>query len=125
YNATDALIVTGRVGHYFLNEKLGSYGIGSINQPRVICANTPFSTQPFPAGFGCQRHSPPEDNGVTANTKTEFDVTTRDQYEGDATYSFSGGGRHELKGGYALSKIANRVIQGTTDQITLRSGQGI
>lgn len=122
YTATDSLIVTGRIGHYFLNEKLGAYGTGSIGPPRIVCSTTPFSPVQYPAGFGCVRASPNQTNGVDSITKTEFDVTTRDQYEGDATYSFAVGGRHELKGGYALSQIANRVIFGTTDAITLRSG---
>ncbi len=122
YNATDNLIVTGRLGHYFLNEKLGSYGIASIGPPRVVCSTTPFSTSQFPAGFGCVRASPNQTNGIDSVANTEFDVTTRDQYEGDATYSFTLGGRHELKGGIAVSQIANNVIFGTTDIITLRSG---
>ncbi|MFN0279129.1 MAG: carboxypeptidase regulatory-like domain-containing protein [Pyrinomonadaceae bacterium] len=125
YTATDKLIVTGRVGHYFLNQKLGSYGIAPIGSPLVVCASGSLSPREYPTGFGCKKAAsglPNESNGVPLVTKTEFDVTTRDQYEGDATYSFSIGGRHELKGGYALSQIANRVDQGTTDLITLRSG---
>lgn len=122
YSMRPDLLVTGRIGHYFLNEALGAYGIGSIGPPRVVCTNTPFSTAQYPAGFGCVRASPNQDNGVVSVAKTEFDVTTRDQYEADATYTFTAWGRHELKGGWALSQIANRVILGTTDLITLRSG---
>ncbi|MBK8466377.1 MAG: TonB-dependent receptor [Chloracidobacterium sp.] len=122
YTATSNLIITGRLGHYFLNEKLGAYGIASIGPPRIVCTNIPFSSAQYPAGFGCVRASPNQDNGVIAVSNTEFDVTTRDQYDADATYSFQAGGRHELKGGFARSNIANDVIQGTTDQITLRSG---
>lgn len=124
YTATDNLIITGRLGHYFLNEKLGSYGTASIGPPRVTCTNTPFSPTQFPAGFGCTRtlNPGPVDNGVPSVSNTEYDVTTRDQYEADATYSFTLGGRHELKGGYARSQISNSVIFGTTDLITLRSG---
>lgn len=119
YSATQNLLITGRLGHYFLNEKLGTYGYGTIGPPRILCANSPFSPVQFPAGFGCVRNG---NNNVTAVTNTEFDATTRDQYEGDATYSFTIGGRHELKGGYALNKIGNQVDEGTTDVITLRSG---
>ena len=123
YTVTSNLIVTGRIGHYFLNEKLGTYGIASIGPPRVTCAAAPFSPAEYPAGFGCRRRTPiNEDNGVTAVANTEYDATTRDQYDGDATYQFSLGGRHELKGGYAYSKIGNKVIYGQTDLITLRSG---
>lgn len=125
YTATPDLIVTGRIGHYFLNAKLGSYGIGSIGPPQVTCASAPLSTREYPAGFGCVRVTSPtpnQTNGVPAVLKTEYDVTTRDQYEGDATYIFNFGGRHEFKGGYAISRIANRVDLGQTDLITLRSG---
>lgn len=119
YAATQNLLVSGRVGHYFLNEKLGTYGYGEIGPPRIQCANSPFSPTQFPAGFGCVRNG---NNGVTSVTNTTFDATTRDQYEGDATYSFTVGGRHELKGGYALNRIGNKVQEGSTDLITLRSG---
>jgi hypothetical protein len=126
YNATNNLIITGRVGHYFLNEALGSYGIPPLGPPLVVCAVRPFSPTQFPGGFGCVNNPPPpgtpQNNGIISVAKTNYDVTTRNQYEGDATYIFSGWGRHELKGGYARSQIANRVDLGTTDVITLRSG---
>lgn len=122
YTATNNLIITARAGHYFLNEKLGSYGIPSIGPPRVVCTNIPFSSTQYPAGFGCVRASPNQDNGVVSVANTEYDATTRNQFDGDATYMFSWGGRHEIKGGYQYSQIGNQVIYGTTDLITLRSG---
>lgn len=122
YTVTNNLIVTARAGHVFLNEKLGTYGIGSIGPPRIACTNVPFSPSPYPPGFGCVRSSLPGPNGVIAVTNTEYDATTRDQFDGDATYSFTSGGRHELKGGYMYSEIGNKILLGTTDLITLRSG---
>ncbi len=122
YSITSNLLTTARFGHYFLNAKLGSYGIGSIGPPRVTCTSTPFSPAQYPAGFGCVRASPNQTNGVTAIANTEYDATKRDQFDADATYNFGWGGRHEIKGGYLHSKIGNEVIFGQTDLITLRSG---
>ncbi len=122
YSVTNKLIVTARYGHYFLNEKLGSYGVGDIGPPRIVCAAIPFSSSNFPAGFGCTRTAPNNNNGVTAVANTVYDATARDQFDADATYSFVLGGRHELKGGYQSSTVSNKVIYGQTDLITLRSG---
>lgn len=122
YTVTNDLIVTARAGHYFLNQKLGTYGIGGIDTPRVICVGGALSPREYPAGFGCVRSIFPQDNGVLAISNTEYDATTRDQFDGDATYSFHRGGRHELKGGYQYNQIGNKVNAGATDIITLRSG---
>src|SRR5204863_8422173 len=40
-------------------------------------------------------------------------------------YVFSLGGRHEVKGGYQYNQVGNKVDEGTTDAITLRSGTGV
>ncbi len=123
YTATNDLIITARGGHNFLNQKLGTYGILSLDEPRVVCTSIPFSPSQFPPGFGCVRVSPPgPPNGVVSVTKTEYDATSRDQFETDAAYMFTAGGRHEIKGGYQFNKIGNELLMGTTDQITLRSG---
>jgi len=120
YAITNNLIVTGRQGHYFLNEKLGTYGFGDISVPRIVCSSS--SPQQFPAGFGCLRGG---NNGITSIANVEFDATVRNIYEGDATYSFSGFGRHEVKGGYQYNGIGNQVRYGQNDIITLRYGQPI
>lgn len=123
YSVSSDLIVVARAGHNFLNQKLGTYGIGSIEAPRITCVGTPFSPAQFPAGFGCVRgFNPPGPPGQPSVTNTEYDATTRDQFDGDATYAFSLGGRHEFKGGYQYSQVGNKVLMGTTDLITLRSG---
>jgi len=121
YTVTNDLIVTARAGHVFLNKKLGTYGIGSIGTPRYFCSGLPFSPAPFPGGFGCTMDFP-TDPGLPSVSNTEYDATTRDQFDSDATYSFTGGGRHELKGGYMYGQIGNKVLIGTNDTITLRSG---
>jgi hypothetical protein len=114
------LVLSFRGGHYFLNEKSGSYGIGDITVQRTTCsANSP--TQ-FPNGFGCIRGF---NNGLPVNTQVLFDVTTRNTFDADATVLFNGGGRHELKGGYQYNGIANDLISQTRDQVVLRYGQTI
>lgn len=121
YTATNNLIINASGGHYFLNQKLGTYGIPSIGEPRVVCTNIPFSPSPYPPGFGCVRANPP-DNGVVSVSNTEYDASRRNQFDGDATYMFVWGGRHEIKGGYQYSQVGNKILYGTTDLITLRSG---
>ncbi len=121
YSVTNSLIVTARAGHYFLNEKLGTYGQGDRSVPTIGCANVPLSSAQFPANFGCVRGG---GNGAPFVNATPFDVTTRNQYDADATYLFNAFGRHELKGGYQNNTIANDVVSGRNDQISLRWGTG-
>ncbi|HEY0426460.1 MAG TPA: TonB-dependent receptor [Pyrinomonadaceae bacterium] len=114
------LVLSFRGGHYFLNEKSGSYGIGNVTIPRVTCsASSPVQ---FPAGFGCIRGF---NNGLPVNSNVLFDVTQRNTFDGDATFIFNGGGRHELKGGYQYNGISNNLNSTTRDQIVLRYGQTI
>ena len=121
YSLTNNLIISGRLGHYFLNEKLTAYGQGDRSNPTINCAAQPSVSQQFPANFGCQRGT---GNGVPGVSATEYDVTARNQYDLDATYSFSMLGRHEIKGGYQYNGISNNVSDGNNDQITLRWGTG-
>lgn len=120
WSVTNNLQVSGRIGHYYLNEKLGTYGQGSPFIPRITCSSS--SPLQFPAGFGCTRGYT---NGIPVIEGKLFDATKRDIYDADATYSFTGWGRHELKGGYQFNGIGNRVQIRDTDQIVLRYGQTI
>ncbi len=120
WTVTNNIIISGHVGHYFLNSKLGTYGIGDVLIPRVLCSNS--SPQQFPAGFGCVRN---QSNGIVAIENTLYDVTTRNTLDFDGTFLFNGFGRHELKGGYQRNGVANQVNLRDTDQIILRYGQSI
>ena len=114
------LVIGVRGGHYFLNEKSGSYGIGDVTIPRVTCsASSPVE---FPAGFGCIRGFT---NNLPVNSNVLFDATQRNTFDADATVLFAGGGRHELKGGYQYNGIANQVDSTTRSQIVFRFGQSI
>jgi hypothetical protein len=118
---TSNFSVNARAGHYFLNEKLGSYGIGDIaSTPRQTCsASSPLQ---FPANFGCLRG---QGNGLGLDIQTNFDATERNTFDADATFIFSGGGRHQLKGGYQYNGLANQLSSVTRDQIVLRFGQPV
>jgi hypothetical protein len=109
-----------RAGHYFLNEKLGSYGVGDVSVARVTCSSA--SPQQFPTGFGCVRGF---NNGLPVNSNVLFDATTRNTFDGDATYLANFGGRHEIKFGYQFNGVGNKLFSQTRDQIVLRYGQSI
>jgi hypothetical protein len=111
------LVLSVRGGHYFLNEKLGTYGIGDSTIPRVTCSA--LSINPFPAGFGCTAGT---NNGIPLVDAGLFDATTRNTFDADATFITSFGGRHEFKGGYQYNGIGNTVSSKFTDQIVFRSG---
>lgn len=111
------LVLSIRGGHYFLNEKLGTYGVGDSTIPRVTCSA--LSVTPFPAGFGCSAGT---NNGIQLVDNTLFDATTRNTFDADATFITKFGGRHEFKGGYQFNGIGNTVSSKFTDQIVFRSG---
>lgn len=120
WTVTNNIIIAGRAGHYFLNEKLGTYGQGNPDIARVTCSGS--SPIQFPAGFGCVRGF---NNGINLVDNTKYDATTRNTFDLDGTFLTSMGGRHELKGGYQFNQIGNQVDASTTDQIVLRYGQTI
>ena len=123
YIINQDLVATARYGHYFLNNKLGTYGGNGSLVPRVFCdARIPLPSQPnWPANgaFGCSGGS---NNGVLASSIDSYDYNIRDQWDTDATYSFNLGGRHELKGGFQLNNTKNNVVTESNDSINLKWG---
>jgi hypothetical protein len=120
WTALSNLVISARAGHFFYNEKGGSYGVGDVTVPRITCsASSPVQ---FPAGFGCVRGN---NNGLPVDSNVLFDATSRNTFDADATFMFSGLGRHELKGGTQYNGIANQVNSYTRDQIVLRYGQTV
>lgn len=98
YTPTSNLVLSARYTRGFLNEKLGNYFV-----PEAVAVTTCANA---PASFGCT---------VTASSSvTRKDVSLRQTYDVSAAYSFDGGGRHELKGGYQRFKIFNDVALGNT-----------
>ena len=117
YTATNNIVLSVRGGHYFLNQKLGTYGFGNISTPAVSCSTAAsgvgYAAQ-FPAGFGCVKG---QNNGVVLYDQTLFDATKRNTLDADATALFNAGGRHELKGGYQYNGIGNQLLSRRADQI--------
>jgi hypothetical protein len=115
------LVLSARYGYNFLNQKLGNYGRPDVLSTfRVLCSGASLG-QP-PANAGCTLG---QSNGVTAFINTVKDVTTRENYDADATVLFGFGGRHELKGGYQRTELSNDLLAPATDQIVLRFGTPI
>ncbi|MGC2236422.1 MAG: carboxypeptidase regulatory-like domain-containing protein [Pyrinomonadaceae bacterium] len=120
WTVTNNFFINARAGHYFLNEKLGSYGVGDVHVPWVLCSAQ--SSVAFPAGFGCAAGFT---NNLPLITVTAFDATARNTIDADATYLFSMGGRHEFKGGYQYNGLSNKLLSDSTDQIVFRYGWAV
>ncbi len=115
YTPTNNIVGTFRYSRGFLNEKLGNYFVPTAL--RYICVNGNTSgTTPFGPDACTQGASDP------VNTNTVKDVSIRTNWEGDATFLFSGGGRHELKGGYQHQGIFNDLLKNYTNRIYLQYG---
>lgn len=97
YTPRSNVVVEGRYGRGYLNEKLGNYFVPS--QIGLTCGTAP-------ASFGCV--------STGNNTITTKDISIRESYDFNATYIFNAGGRHELKGGYQRYKTFNDVQSGNT-----------
>jgi hypothetical protein len=103
WNPTNSLVLNFRAGRTFLNEKLNSYGIPAST--RFVCSTT---NNGIPAGAGCA-------SGFTNfanNFQIFYDVSTRNTVDADATWLFNGSGRHAVKFGYQLNRLANTTDQG-------------
>jgi hypothetical protein len=110
YTPTSKLVVSFRYGRAFLNEKNGNYAIPRVVRYRCQGVQTAYSsvTTGCPGGIGFQN--------VTGNSPTTRDVSLKNEYNTDATYSLGNlGGRHEFKGGYQYGKISNDLLSGNTD----------
>ena len=97
YTPTSNLVIEGRYGRGFLNEKLGNYFV-----PIAIGITSCGTGQP--AGFNCST--------TGGNSITTRDVSVRETYEFSTAYIFNAGGRHELKGGYQRYRTLNDVQSG-------------
>jgi hypothetical protein len=120
YTPTNSLVITGRISRGFLNEKLGGYFVPPGSQ--IVCqvGNTPSAPNLYPGG--CTQGF-----SSAANSETVKDASVRTNFEADASYIFSLGGRHELKGGYQRAKIFNDVEAGfsTKGRLTFLYGTTI
>ncbi len=106
WTPSSKLIISGRFGRNYLNEKDSSYGVPV--GPRIRCLNggSPAgvpATNPCASGF----------NSTSDITKTVKDISIRKTFDADASYLVDSlAGRHNFKFGYQLNKLSNDVDQG-------------
>lgn len=103
------LVVSGRYGRSFLNDKLDSYGVPSVfpirlGNSRIRCSS--FSGTP-PPGAQCDAGT---GNGIPRLVDQQYDVTVRQTIDFDASYIVDFGGLHEFNVGYQRNNIQNDVF---------------
>lgn len=109
YTPTSNLVITGRFSRGYMNQKLGNYFVPTQTQYVCSIGSTPNSTPPIIYPGGC-------DQGFSgpSNAEVTKDISIRTNFEADASYLFTLGGHHELKGGYQRFKIFNDVASFST-----------
>jgi hypothetical protein len=121
WTPTASLVISGRGGRNYLNEKANSYGIP--NATRILCPNSTNTGLPGVTGAGACAVG--FDN-IGNNSNINKDISIRQTFDTDASYVTSGfGGRHVFKGGYQFNRISNDVDNGffNTGQIVYNFGQ--
>ncbi|HQX54701.1 MAG TPA: TonB-dependent receptor plug domain-containing protein [Pyrinomonadaceae bacterium] len=118
YTPLSSIVATFRYSRGFLNEKLGNYFKPSGT--RYICTSgnaagtTTFGSEACTTGIN-----------DPANDQTFKDVSVRTNYEGDMSFLFNAGGRHELKGGYGHQAIYNDLLKNFTTRVYMQYGRPI
>lgn len=114
YTPTHNMVTSFRWSRGFLNQRDSNYFVPTGNQYSCVTGNNPttnFGPNACTEGFA----SP----STTRNTK---DISIRSTWEGDATFIFNAGGRHQLKGGYQHMKIFNDVQKSFSEIVFLAYG---
>jgi hypothetical protein len=113
YTPWQNLVGSFRYSRGFLNQRGNNYFVPSGNQ--YICQFGNLGSTTFPGA--CNQGE------VSASTTQNLrEVSIRTTYEGDATFLFNAGGRHQLKGGYQRIGIFNDVARGFSQTVTLAYG---
>ncbi|MEQ1921698.1 MAG: TonB-dependent receptor [Pyrinomonadaceae bacterium] len=111
YLATSKLAITGRFGHGFQNSKPSAYAaFFDVNyRCRGAASSLPYTSgaTQCPSGFT---------TSPTGNGGAEFEISKRNTYNIDASWVFSAGGNHVLKGGYELANLL-ASIKGSTASV--------
>ncbi len=119
YNPTSKLIFNFRYSHNFLNEKNASaYAIP--NETLYSCSG--LAAGYVGVGTGCTQGF----LNIPTNNLVSYDVSKKNEYNGDASYSISNfGGRHDFKGGFQYGTTSNSVLSGyaVTGQTTFQYGR--
>jgi outer membrane receptor protein involved in Fe transport len=109
YIVTPKLVLSFRGGHTYLNDKAGSYGIGT-NEPLTVvsepCRPENIGGRECPAGSTSIGYP----TGLTNNGITNFDITRRTNLNFDASYiARIFGQQHNIKAGYQSNLLSNNV----------------
>lgn len=109
WTPTGNFVVTGRFSRGFLNQKGTNYFVFTGTSYRCPVGGTICPTGESDPG----------------NSVTDFDVSVRTNFEGDATYFATiGGVRNEIKGGYQWFRIRNDVSAGYKNRGIIRFYEG-
>ncbi len=109
YNLTDSLILSARGGRTYLNDKGTSYDI-PVGQVLYVVSSPCTPALGFPCPNGTTSTGNPI---ISTNFTTLFNITTRDNFNVDATYvTRIFDQQHIFKGGYQLNRLANKVDEG-------------
>lgn len=114
YTPTNNIVTSFRYSRGFLNQRDSNYFVPTGNQYSCVAGNNPttnFGPNACPEGFV----SP----STTRNVK---DVSIRTTFEGDASFLFNAGGRHQVKGGYQRMKIFNDIQKSFSEIVFLAYG---
>ncbi len=120
YTPSSRMVATFRYGRVFLNQKNNNYALA--NEPRYVCSGESAAYNTIqtgcPGGIGYQN--------LLTNSITSFDVSIRNEFNGDFSYVPGNfGGKHEFKGGYLYGRTSNNVLGGNagTGTVTLHYGR--
>jgi hypothetical protein len=114
FTPTDKIVTSFRWSRGFLNQRDNNYFIPTGNQYSCVTGNNPttnFGPNACTEGFT----SP-------STTKNVKDVSIRTTWEGDGSFLFNAGGRHQFKGGYQHMKIFNDIEKGFSEIVFLAYG---
>ncbi len=103
------LVISGRYGYKYQNDKDGNYGLSQAPFVRYQTASSAAGLPvPTPGSTGF--------NNVSSTFGIAQDVTTRHNGYFDLTYVATlGGQQHTFKAGYALNRVANDVLNDYTN----------
>lgn len=120
WTPTSKFVFTARGGYSFLNEKIGNYGVPSVQG--LLRQNIVNIGTPIPAGFGRTTFGQTFPNF----SQLAFDATIRRTFDADASYLLSNFlGRHQFKGGFQFNGISNQVRSTLVDSVILFFGENI
>lgn len=112
------LVLTGRFGYGFMNDKGSSYAPNSF--PRILCQGSPTDQTYIDGTNGCPFYgwqSSPSDTGATF-----AEVSKRKTVNLDASTFFTALGRHSLKGGFEYAKLSSLIVAAPLNRYYHRPG---